>query len=132
MSWKRGQAGDKVRIEVWNHLPQSLVYKREFLLQRLMFLLPLGSVYLHKHNSGYSSIVPSSKTSETIRYFFKCMGNKQNHSIHGANVPLTYKLNLKKTSPFPRHAYKGKKKSFFMTEKSFTVDWLIKHFGPKV
>lgn len=113
MSWKRGQAGDKVRIEVWNHLPQSLVYKREFLLQRLMFLLPLGSVYLHKHNSGYSSIVPSSKTSETIRYFFKCMGNKQNHSIHGANVPLTYKLNLKKTSPFPRHAYKGKKKIIF-------------------
>lgn len=35
---------------------------------------------------------------------------------------LTYKLNPPKTSPFLRNVYKEKKKSFFMTEKSFPVD----------
>lgn len=95
----------------------------------------LGSVYLQKLNSGYSSTIPSSKTSETIVFFFFFFNawetDKQNHFIHGINVPLTYKLNLKKMSLFLRNAYKGKK-LFFMTEKSFTVDQLIKHFGPKV
>lgn len=80
---ERGQVGDKVEIEVWNHLTQSLVYKREFLQQSLMFLLPLGSVYLHKHDSGYFSTVPSVKTSETIHGFvFFLMYGKQMKSFY--------------------------------------------------
>ena len=41
-------------------------------------------------------------------YFLK-YGNKQNYSIYGRNISLTYKLNLKKTSPFFRNGYKEKK-----------------------
>lgn len=49
--------------------------------------------------------------------------------MHGRNIPLTYKFNLKKTPAVPKNAYK---RETIMTEKSFTVDWLIKDFGPKV
>lgn len=90
-------------------------------------LLAKAQLRLFFHNSFIKNL-----RNYRLFFFFNVWEtDKQNHFIHGINVPLTYKLNLKKMSLFLRNAYKGKK-LFFMTEKSFTVDQLIKHFGPKV
>lgn len=86
-----------------------------------------GFRHLQKHNSGYSSSVPSSKPQTLPMLFFQIW--EQNHSIHGRNPPLT-KFNLKKTSPFLRNVYKEKKIIFHDWEKISC--WLVdKGLWPK-
>lgn len=125
-SWWQGWDQALESLDVESSLQKRIPSAKDLVLS------PLGSVYLNKHNSGYSSSVPSLKTSETVHVlvFNLWETNKTILTMEKKNVPLTYKLNLKKTSPIPKNAYKEKKIIFHDWEKFYC--WLVdKGLWPK-